>query len=136
MNSRKQHKSICFILILSMLFLGMCFENIEADSSLAYQLVSQADSTLRSSQNTSLFRQIYMEESIGRPVGNSIQLNARRNNSRTGRGTDVSLLSADILLQTFPHTSIVLSPIYGSASHSTSVIVDYIHHKDGKKAAA
>jgi hypothetical protein len=77
-----------------------------------------------------------MEESIGRPVGNSIQLNARRNNSRTGRGTDVSLLSADILLQTFPHTSIVLSPIYGSASHSTSVIVDYIHHKDGKKAAA
>ena len=117
MNSRKQHKSICFILILSMLFLGMCFENIEADSSLAYQLVSQ-------------------EESIGRPVGNSIQLNARRNNSRTGRGTDVSLLSADILLQTFPHTSIVLSPIYGSASHSTSVIVDYIHHKDGKKAAA
>lgn len=108
MNSRKQHKSICFILILSMLFLGMCFENIEADSSLAYQLVSQADSTLRSSQNTSLSRQIYMEESIGRPVGNSIQLNARRNNSRTGRGTDVSLLSADILLQTFPHTSIVL----------------------------
>ena len=87
MNSRKQHKSICFILILSMLFLGMCFENIEADSSLAYQLVSQADSTLRSSQNTSLSRQIYMEESIGRPVGNSIQLNARRNNSRTGRGT-------------------------------------------------
>ena len=68
MNSRKQHKSICFILILSMLFLGMCFENIEADSSLAYQLVSQADSTLRSSQNTSLSRQIYMEESIGRPV--------------------------------------------------------------------
>ena len=136
MNSRKQHKSICFILILSMLFLGMCFENIEADSSLAYQLVSQADSTLRSSQNTSLSRQIYMEESIGRPVGNSIQLNARRNNSRTGRGTDVSLLSADILLQTFPHTSIVLSPVYGSASHSTSEIVDYIHHKDGKTAAA
>ena len=65
MNSRKQHKSICFILILSMLFLGMCFENIEADSSLAYQLVSQADSTLRSSQNTSLSRQIYMEDLEG-----------------------------------------------------------------------
>ena len=65
MNNRKQHKSICFILILSMLFLGMCFENIEADSFLAYQLVSQADSTLRSSQNTSLSRQIYMEDLEG-----------------------------------------------------------------------
>lgn len=136
MNIRKQHKSICFILILSMLFLGMCFEDIEADSFLASQLVSQTESTLRSTQNTSLSKQVYMDESIGKPVGNSVQLNVRRNNSRTGRSTDISLLSADILLQTFPHTSIVLSAIHGSASHSTSVIVDYIHLKDGKKAAA
>lgn len=136
MNHTKQRKSLCFILILSMLFFGMCFENLEADSFLSYLLTTQADSMLRSSQNTSLSQQVYIEDTLGRPVGNVIRLSERRNNSRIGRETDLDLLSAELLLQIFPITFILLSHFYGSEAHSNSVIVDYIHQKDGKKATA
>lgn len=135
MKSRKQHKSLCFILILSMLFLGMCFEEVEADSFFAYQLAAQSDSVLRSNLNTSFSKQVYTEEALGRPVGSIVQVSARRNHSKTGNETDISLSTAEHLLRTIPVTSTFVSSYYGALPQTSSMIVDYIHQKDGKKAS-
>ena len=136
MNIRKQKHSLSVILIIFMLFLGTCYEDIHAGFSFTYRLNTQTDSTLRSSQNTSLSNQAYLEESPGKPIGSVIRQAARRNSSKTGRDTYLSLFTAGILWQFYPITFILLSHSYGSEVHSNTVIIDYIHHKDGKKAIA
>lgn len=135
MKIKKQHKSICFLLMISMLFLGMCFEDIEADSCFAYQLSVQTNSTLRSMQNTSLSHQSFTEETtIGQPVSAIIRQAAKRSCSRTGRNSELDLLSAEILWHNFPTFFTLSSRESGYEIPSNTVIVDYIHHKDGKKS--
>lgn len=135
MKQWKQKKSICFFLIICMLFLGMCIEQFQADSFFSYESSTHTASTILSGQRTTLTSQEYRMEDISQEdyITGCGQI-VHRSFCRSNRGTALSLLFVDILPQISP---IILtstaSELTDEASCST-VIVNYIHHKDGKKA--
>lgn len=135
MRLSRQQQRIYILFILSMLFLGMCLEDFQAGSSLMYHVSTQTDSTLRSSQGMTLSSQVYKEEnSFGQRTGEYIRQALRRGSGKTGRERILNLLSVQVLWQTFPVTFTLLSHACGSKIYSNAVIMDFIHHKDGKKA--
>lgn len=135
MNQLKQKKSICFFLMICMLFLGMCVENIQADSFFLYESSSHTASTLLSGKRTTLATQEYQVETISREdfITSGTQ-NICRSFSRNSRGTALSLLFVDILPQISPIIFAAADCELTEESSSSTVIVSYIHHKDGKKA--
>lgn len=135
MKLEKQKKSICFLLMICMLFLGMCFENIQTDSFFSYETTTHSASTLRSGERTTLTSQVYQEETLARQDGiTSFSQDVRRCFSRTTRGTALNLLFVDILPLISPIILISSDCELAQESSSRTVIVNYIHHKDGKKA--
>ena len=135
MNLKKQKKSICVLLIISMLFLGMCFESVQAGSSFSCESTTFTTSTIRSTERTTLTSQIYAEETLAwQDCITSFQQAVRLTFSRTTRGIALYLALVDILPQ--------VSPIYYTSSNcelskessSNTIIINFIHHKDGKKA--
>lgn len=135
MNQWKQKKSLCFLLMICMLFLGMCVENAQADSFFSYESSSHAASTLLSGERTTLTTQEYPVENISRDecFTSSSQI-VRRSFSRSNRGTALSLLFVDILPQISPFIQASSDSELTDESSCSTVIVNYIHHKDGKKA--
>lgn len=135
MNQLKQKKSICFFFMICMLFLGMCVENIQPDSFFSYESSTHTASTLLSGKRTTLTTQEYQVETISREefIASSNQ-NVYRSFNRSNRGTALSLLFVDILPQISPIILTSADCELTKESSSSTVIVGYIHHKDGKKA--
>lgn len=134
MNQWKQKKSLCFLLIICILFLGMCIDNNQADSFFSYESSVHTASTLLG-KGTTLTAQEYTIESISKDecfIG-SCQI-ARRSFSPGNKGTSLSLLFVDILPQNSSLTQISSDIELTDESSCSTVIVNYIHHKDGKKA--
>jgi len=135
MNLLKQKKSIYFLLLVCMLFLGMCVENIQADSFFSYESSAHAASTLLYGERTSLTAQEYPAETISRQECiTSFSQVVRRSFNRSNRGSALILLFVDSLPQISPfiQTSSVIG--FADKSSCSTIIVNYIHHKDGKKA--
>lgn len=135
MNLLKQKMSIYFLLLICMLFLGMCIENVHADSFFSYESSAHAASTLLSGERTSLTAQEYTVVTISRQdfVTCSNQI-IRRSFTRNTRGTALLLLFVDILSQISPFIQTSSDFELTDESSCSTVIVNYIHHKDGKKA--
>ena len=135
MNQWKQKKSLCFLLMICMLFLGMCVENVQADSFFSYESSAHTASTLLSGDRTTLTAQEYTVENISRDeCFTSTSQIVRRSFNRSTRGTALSLLFMDILPQISPFIQMSSDLELADESSCSTVIVNYIHHKDGKKA--
>lgn len=135
MKFGKQQKCIYFLFIIGMLFLGMCFENIQTGSSFSCENATHTVSTIRSSERTTLTKQVYHDETLTREdCVVSIRQAVRRTFTRTCRGISLNLAFVDILPQFFPFICSSSDCELVKEFSSNTVIVNYIHHKDGKKA--
>lgn len=134
MNQWKQKKSLCFLLMICILFLGMCVENNQADSFFSYESSTHTASALLG-KRTTLTVQEYTIESISKDdyitCFNQI---SHRSFTSGNRGTALSLLFVDILPQYSSLIQISSDIELADESSCSTVIVNYIHHKDGKKA--
>lgn len=135
MNFGRQKKSICFLLMICMLFLGMCFESIQTDSSFSCENTTYTVSTIRSAERTTLTKQVYYDETLAKEESiTDSQQAVRRLFTRTSRGIALNLAFVDILPQISPIFYTSLDCELAQESSSNTIIVNYIHHKDGKKA--
>lgn len=135
MKLGRQKKSICFLLMICMLFLGMCFESIQTDSSFSCENTVYTVSTIRSAERTTLTKQVYYEETIAKEESiTDPQQAVQRLFNRTSRGIALNSAFVDILPQISPIFYTSLDCELAQESSSNTIIVNYIHHKDGKKA--
>lgn len=135
MNMRNKRVSLSVLLIISILFLGMCFEDYEAGSFFQYRLSLSSASVLREVADSTLSGQVYTEEySIGQQAEAVIRQAGSSTRSQNSRESDFHLLSAEILWHIFPIIFLLWSHEHGLRQLGHFTIVDYIHHKDGKKA--
>ena len=90
MKQWQQKKSLCFFLIIGILFLGVCAENIQADSFFSYESSTHSASSLLSGERTTLTTQEYLVSNISKDecITNSNQVIPRsfiRNSKGTAR---------------------------------------------------
>ena len=135
MKQWKQKKSLCFFLIICMLFLGMCVENIQADSFFSYESSAHSASSLLSGERTTLTTQEYKIDYFSKEecFSSSSQV-IRRSFSRSNKGAALCLLIVDILPLIFPFIHTSSDYELADESYFSTVIVNYIHLKDSKKA--
>ncbi len=136
MKQLKTKRSICFLLIISMLFMGMCFEDIHADS-LFLNNNSNQSASIRSGERI-ISSEIFClyEENLRQSsdIVSAIRQLVKRNTTRIGRNSDINLLYVDNFPQYFQisvsHTICGVTPVI----FNNLIISRYIHEKDGKKA--
>lgn len=141
--NRRQKGSICFLAIIGMLVLGMCFERIGADSFLAYdtsrplQQDVVRETFLDSVGGIPLCGQTYLKDTYGtQEVAAVIRHAARRWMDRSHRTGNGSLWQPAWVLARFPDRERQALCADGSVPGLSRhiIIVSYIHQKDGKKA--
>lgn len=142
----KQQNFICFLLVLSMLLLGMCYEDIRSytpssfsctQSSEQQLLPTTSSTTLRSIESTRISPVVTSRESLG---AQESAIQARQSirciRTRIGRTIYILLLAVAILPQLF--SRFLVSSLHESIEeiYSNVVTICYIHHQDGAKAEA
>ena len=139
-SGRRNHIVISFLVYI--LLWGMCFGNIQTDSSFVCTDISVSAeekscsvSVLQPAGKTTPLAQAYEQEAFGQ-VDNALVLrhNMRRTNSRNGRSSSfdcILLLIFSTFLFHFPPTR-ALEDFQEVISNT--VIIDYIHRKDGQKS--
>ena len=129
-----KQKYVSFVLIIAMLFLGMCYSNTQADSSLMYAKIHHTDSIINGSSDVEFPEQFSTESSRQIVIVYSSQYEeTHRTNNSFSRKISCLLLIVHLLSQVFPF---IFSQCFaGRFCHTlcTDVIVTYIHRKDGKK---
>lgn len=135
MKQWQQKKSLCFFLIIGILFLGVCAENIQADSFFSYESSTHSASPLLSGERTTLTTQEYLVSNISKDecITNSNQV-IPRSFIRSSKGTALCLLFVDLLPLIFPLIQTSSDDELTNESYFRTIIINYIHHKDGKKA--
>lgn len=135
MKQWQQKKSLCFFLIIGILFLGVCAENIQADSFFSYESSTHSASSLLSGERTTLTTQEYLVSNISKDecITNSSQV-IPRSFIRNSKGTALCLLFVDLLPLIFPLIQTSSDDELTNESYFSTIIINYIHHKDGKKA--
>lgn len=135
MKQWQQKKSLCFFLIIGILFLGVCAENIQADSFFSYESSTHSASSLLSGERTTLTTQEYLVSNISKDecITNSNQV-IPRSFIRNSKGTALCLLFVDLLPLIFPLIQTSSDDELTNESYFSTIIINYIHHKDGKKA--
>ena len=129
-----RQKTISLILIIAMFFLGMCYGNTQADSSLMYGIIHHTDSVFVNSGVNELPEQLSTDTTERMISANAyLRQESRRVNTRTNRAINCLFLIVEFLSQMFPviFASSVLSQTYHAPGNH--VIIRYIHEKDGKK---
>ncbi len=131
----KMKRWINFILICCVLFSGICFEIGRADC-LALRAVNEEVQTLESVEALSANRDFCTNEMIEACTSGSVSLqavrvNGRRISGRTCQAQEIYLTPTDLFanISEIPMEQVIVE----NACNST-VIVSYIHNKDGKKA--
>ena len=135
MKQWQQKKSLCFFLIIGILFLGVCAENIQADSFFSYESSTHSASSLLSGERTTLTTQEYLVSNISKDecITNSNQV-IPRSFIRNSKGTALCLLFVNLLPLIFPLIQTSSDDELTNESYFSTIIINYIHHKDGKKA--
>lgn len=133
MTIRKNKNLLCLILAIAMIFSGMCSNSIKADSVLECLNLNNVTSTLDSSDDTSVPPEFRYEEISGaRIVSNAIKSD-RRSEEKTNHRTDSYLANSEILQQNFTSFFDYVACEISFDFHSATIIINYIHQKDGKK---
>lgn len=141
MYFKKYQIHICFLLIISLLLCGMCFETVQTDSSFVCSTFDKClsdtstASALRSSSKTFPSEQVYTPEALGqREIAAGIRQSARRSILKLGRGSYCALWTAVITPQPFSAALRSRALTVMHAVRSNAIILVYIHHQDGKKS--
>lgn len=141
----KQHSFICFVLILSMLLLGLCYEDIRSFTGSSFScaqlslsqsqlLPTKSVTTLKTLESTRISPEITTRESLGAQDSVITARQAVRSTRvRIGRIICILLFAVVFLPQLFSHflTNIFRESI--EEIFSNVVTVCYIHHQDGEK---
>lgn len=113
----------------------MCSEKAQTDSFFVYEISNHIVSTIRSCQNNDFIQQVFKEETLAQQdCAAFIKNSARRVTEKTGRQLSVELSYVDILPSSKPFISTASDKENCPEAHSNTIIVSYIHLKDGKKA--
>lgn len=139
MKEQRQARGIYALLITCMLLLGMCFEGLEADSSFLYALGQEEipeASVICKAGDISLSQQAYLKETgAGREAQALIRQNTGKVFHRALReGRSGVLPASRPELCFFGRIFSFVDIDAAGTSHSSMVILEYIHQKDGKKA--
>ena len=129
-----RQKTISLILIIAMFFLGMCYGNTQADSSLMYGIIHHTDSVFVNSGVDELPEQLSTETTERMVSANAyLRQEGRRISTHINRVLSCLFLVVELLSQLFPviFACSVLSQTYHTPGNH--VIIRYIHEKDGKK---
>lgn len=143
MQIKRPQKNVCILLITFILLIGMCFDRVQTDSCLPYaaseisdELYEHTSSTLKDTHDTSFSYQIYSESILTRQVSSFVhnQFARRILSTKSGKGNSLAFF----LLYLLPLllSSILISDAYEFQPdiRNNSIIIQYIHHKDGKKS--
>lgn len=132
MQMKRRNNFICFLLAITMLISGMCFNSAKADSLFSCKNSVNSTSTIHSFDNLWSHPEVRTEEISGvRILTSSI-----KSENRSGAHTrlDCHLNSVEILSQNFFCYSTAVADDFYSEIRSNTVIINYIHQKDGKKS--
>lgn len=134
MRAGKRNSRLCYFLTVILLLSGMCFEHVEADSSFVYPECSKTAAVLSSGGSVLTAVDSCTPEMLGHPDADTAISDARRPSGRTSFRSFQTIL---FLRNCFQGLIIILLTVgigisIESASHT--VIVSYIHKKDGKKS--
>lgn len=135
MNTRKK-RTVCYILALLMLISGMCFEIIEADSLFEYGFVAASGSYIASDN-----RGISSEDACTREMlGDSTsffenQLTNRSVYNKKEHKVTFVFLYVNIFLYLCSKFFVTANIVQPHKLYGSSVVLHFIHNKDGKKRA-
>lgn len=143
MQIKRPQKNVCILLITFILLIGMCFDRVQTDSYLPYTALEASDeisdittALLQDTHNTSFSNQIYSETNLGRQASSFShnQVTRRCFNTKEGKGNRFAFFWLHLLPLLL--SSILISDAYEFQPdiRNTSIIIQYIHHKDGKKS--
>ncbi|MDE5908825.1 MAG: hypothetical protein K2H52_08845 [Lachnospiraceae bacterium] len=132
---RKAGKHIVsFILALSMLFSGMCFENVKADSSLEYPSMQvQGTDAILHSAGISCEEACTTEMLCIRGISGIRQYVSRNTHARKDAKAVLEYLWEDSHLHFYSDFLTAAGSVLSFKSCPGAVVLNYIHNKDGKK---
>lgn len=142
----KRQNFICFLLVLSMLLLGMCYEDIRSFAGSSFSCVQSSEvqllptttpTTLRSMESTRISTVVTSRESLGvQEFAIQARQTIRSVRTRIGRTICILLFAVVFLPQLL--SQFLPSTRYESIEeiYSNVVTICYIHHQDGEKAYA
>lgn len=134
MRIKNNNSFISLLLVICMLLSGMCFERFETDSFFSYKYSKDTSSVLNSDSDVSTSSKILVEEPLGQRDAITSSRQSRHSEERTGARTDLYLSFLEILpLNPALIFSSIADNLYNEIISNT-VIINYIHQKDGKKA--
>ena len=125
---------ISFILALSMLFSGMCFENVKADFSLEYTSMQGTGNDVISHDTAISSEEACTTEMLGiRGLSSIRQFVNRSIYERRDAKLSLELLCADAQMHLYSHFFAAANAVQFSKRYVGAVVLNYIHSKDGKK---
>lgn len=134
MKIKQFHKTICFLLITALLFLGMYSNDAQTASSSAHAS-DTAVSSLRACDSSALAQYIFNEEGLTQHGCVALlRASVRRTADKAGRSPLPVLSYVEQLPQSNPFICVASGNEPCQAVHSSTIIIGYIHLKDGKKA--
>ncbi len=140
MYYNKLKHSICFLFIICLFFFGVY---CEIPSSTPVFVCSASDSaadypsdTLPGLRSVLSSKQIYTNEALEeREIISGIRLSARRNTFRISRNILFAFSLIYVMSRLFANSFATYIRKAISLFHHDTIILNYIHHKDGKKSS-
>lgn len=135
MKTKQFRKNICFLLIVALLFLGMYSNDAQTASAFAHASSGTAASSLRPCGSSAPAQYIFDEENLTQHnCAALLRASSRRTADKAGR----SIFPVLSYVEPLPLSNSFICIAAGSepcqAVRSNTIIISYIHLKDGKKA--
>lgn len=130
----KNKKIICYILVISALISGMCFENVEMDSLFACARLKKAASYIKSCNEGVCNGEVCTTEMLG--VCNNTepqQLTTRYTGQKGDIKVSLNLLCLEFLSLSEEKFFRSLGAIQFFYQNLDEIVTNYIHNSDGKK---
>lgn len=129
----KYKKVISYFLITLMLFSGMFYENILEDSLFDHTTVTHSIPYIGTYDDIITDAAICTAEMLGVRTISYVQQFANKSPQRVAIKTDFDYLPIDYISQFFSNFFLTVHVVQFRDFYSQTVLVDYIHNKDGKK---
>lgn len=130
---KMNEKLICCFIAAILLFIGMCQDTTETDSSFLYANLEHTNATISSVDYLSESIDSCTSEMIGKNSSmSSLRGQLGRNVIRWDKSIMLSII-VGVILQYLSYLYSIVNGEYYEILHSGTVAVNYIHHKDGEK---
>lgn len=129
----KYQKMIGFILVICMLFSGVCLEITKADSVSAYSVESHPVSQISSVQKKIINSDSCTIEMLGFRNASGVIGGAKQFSGNWEVNASLFLVYVDNLYQSMHNFSVAINIPQFPELYPKAVVLNYIHNKDGKK---